>query len=663
MRRVAAGSAVWIGALLAALAAPAALAQTPDSTATPAPADTTEAPPGDVLATPPDSLGDRALPGAPLLFADPAGRPVTPVPAVTASLSLADLLTEAEVGAAPTAFDYRLGAPGRSAGVALDGLDPHAPALTLDGRPIEDLVTGAPRLDFLPLALVGPLRWAEGGRGRAAALETDLRDVRLSVPVTELRYFGGQNGVRHASGTHAQTRRPPAFLRRTDADRLTATFHAANRTADAVLAGGQLRHTEAVGRLLLTRPGLAVETGVLYTDRTEGARLGVVAAGGTADVFGASAQVLVLGATRQTKRLDGWARARLRLLGAPTALGVSVEEQRRAYVLSGDTTRVVSPRLSAFAERALLGPDRLQTRLQLTYDPAVSDGLFSADARLGLHAAVSDSLRLGPARLTAEAGAHAVGPAVWPSGSVRVALGPAAAGVRLGGRAPSRLETSLGADDGPEQTVTADASLAFAVGDWRVGGRAFASATHDGRWLVSVGDSAVAVGRSDGAVVQGGAALGAGWREAARRGFYARLNGVAQVVTSDGGVADRLAEAVPRLRGSARLGVRAEGVGDGVLDLDLAAVGRGWTALRSRRVDPVTGALALPDPASALGIELPSRETLGLEATATFSERASLFVRYDHALGGRLYDGAIVTQGEPLAPHVLRFGVFWALLN
>ena len=60
---------------------------------------------------------------------------------------------------------------------------------------------------------------------------------------------------------------------------------------------------------------------------------------------------------------------------------------------------------------------------------------------------------------------------------------------------------------------------------------------------------------------------------------------------------------------------------------------------------------------------MPARGTLGLEATATFSARASLFLRYDNALADRVYDGALVTLGEPLAPHVLRFGVFWALVN
>ena len=40
-----------------------------------------------------------------------------------------------------------------------------------------------------------------------------------------------------------------------------------------------------------------------------------------------------------------------------------------------------------------------------------------------------------------------------------------------------------------------------------------------------------------------------------------------------------------------------------------------------------------------------------------------MFLRYENALAERATVGAAVVQGEPLTPHVLRFGVFWALLN
>ena len=665
-------------ALALVLLASAVQAQVPDSTGA---RDST-----DVLATPVDSLAPP--PPAPASisavapFGPAPGVALTPVPATTASLSVAELLAGQvnRAGRAPAAFVYALSAPGRSGGVSLDGRAPDAPALTLDGRPFDDPFTGVPRLDLLPLAAVGPVRRGDGMRGRATSLAASVRDFRVSVPVTEIRYTGLQDGVRHTSGTHAQTRRAPAFLRGgSEASRVTATFHAASRAANAPQAGGQLRHTDALGRLLLTRPGLAAELGVIHADQTEGARAGLVSDTPSLDgLFEfATATPRDPGATRRTLRTEAWARARLPLAAVPAEAGVSVAVQRLIYSSGGaDTVRVHGTRLAAFAEQPVAaGSHRLALRLDAVYDLAPNAGgrpevgLAEAGSRLGAHATATDSLRLGPAQMVLGAGVHAVGGAVWPSASARIGLGPLTAGARLGGRAPSRLETVglarvTGLPEAPTtRTAVADLGLDMGAGDWRLGLRLFASAERDGIEIAATSDTTAAAVTIP-SLVQGGAAATASWRETARRGFYVRLDAATRaVVSAADSLRQRVDAALPRVWAGARVGVRAEGVGDGVLDLDLAAVGHGWTGFRSRLVEPVTGVLVLPQPGAPLGLELPMRGTLGLEATATFSARASLFVRYDHVLGDRLVDGAIVTQGEPLAPHVLRFGVFWALLN
>ena len=665
-------------ALAVAALAAAARAQVPDSTAVPDPPGAVRPAPADSLAPPvaPDSarLGPEAEPLAP--FALAPGRPVTPVPATTAALDVASLLADV-----PGTFPYRLGAPGSTAGVAFDGLDPAAPALMLDGRPLDDLVTGAPRYDLLPLAAIGPLRTEAGALGRPGVWAS-LRDLRLGVPVTELRYLGGQDAIQHASGTHAQTRRPPAFLRGgSDASRLTLTGHAASRSADSPFAGGDVAHTDAFGRLLLTQPRFVAELGVMYTDRTEGARAGVVPAAGlpVEALFSAStATVRGSNATRRTLRTEPWLRLRLPLSrSAPTEVGASVALQRLVFVPAdgtGDTLRVHGRRLAAFAEQPLrIGPNRLAVRVDVTAEPAPgpeAGALVAAGARLGLHAAVTDSLRLGRAAVVLGAGVHQVEDDRWPSASARVAAGPISAGVMLSGRAPSWLETvglsgyvtPLASAD-VEQTLAADAALRLRRGDWRLDLRAFGSATTDGLHLVSFGDTLAGVVVADGTARQGGVSVGLGWRERVRRGAYASLGGTARaVIDRSTDLRGRLDAALPRVWATGRLGVRAEDIGDGVVDLDLAVASTAWTAFRSVRVEPATGALVLPEPGASLGFELPARALVGLEATVTFSAQASLFVRYDHALGERAY-GAVVTQGEPLPPHVLRFGVFWALLN
>jgi len=665
-------------ALALALLAAAASAQVPDSTAAPDPPGDVRAAPADSLAPPvaPDSarLGPEAVPVAP--FALAPGRPVTPVPATTAALDVAALLADV-----PGAFAYRLGAPGSTAGVALDGLDPEARALVLDGRLLEDLVTGAPRVDLLPLAATGPLRTETLAFGRPA-VQASLRDLRLSVPVTELRYLGGQNAIQHASGSHAQTRRPPALLRGgSAASRLTITGHAASRSADSPFAGGDVAHTDAFGRVLLTQPLVTAEVGVMYTDRTEGARAGVVPSAGlpVEGIFSAAtASVRGSGATRRSLRTEPWLRLRIPLArSAPTELGASVAIQRLVFVPAdgtGDTLRVHGRRLAAFAEQPLrVGPNRLAFRLSATAEPAPgpeAGALVGADARLGLHGTVTDSLRIGRAAVALGAGLHHVGGHHWPSASARGVVGPASAGVSLSGRAPAWLHTAgidgyvtPSADAGIERTLAVDAALRLRRGDWRLDLRAFGSVVTDGLHLVSLGDTLAVATVADESTRQGGVSVGIGWRERVQRGVYASLGGTARAVLDPpADLGERIDAALPRVWATGRLGVRAEDVGDGVVDLDLAVASTAWTAFRSVRVEPATGALVLPEPGGSLGFELPARALVGLEATATFSAQASLFVRYDHALGERAY-GAVVTQGEPLPPHVFRFGVFWALLN
>lgn len=665
-------------AVLAVLGAAGARAQTPDSTAAPV-----VEPAPDAL--PADSVEAGALPRPSVAPPGPAeGRPVTPVPALTAALSVQTLLADR-----PGAWAYALGEPGHVGGVSLDGLDPAAPALLLDDRPLDDLFTGAPRYDLLPAAAVGPLRIADTRLGRPLAVTAAVRPFRVGVPVTELRYGTGQEGVRQISGTHAQTRRPPALLRGgSDDSRLTLTGHVASRRAgdDAGgglggrLGGADVRHLDALGRLLLTRPGLAAEAGVLHTDRTAGARLGAVANEG-AEPFGglfnvATASVFDPDASRRTLRTEFWGRARLPLFSAePLEAGASYVDQRLVYVPSSrDTVRVHGRRVAGHVrQRGRAGNHAVALRLDAIWDADPGGGadlLGDPGSRLALHAVASDSLRLGPVAVAAEAGLHRVGGEAFPSAALRAEAGPLFAGVRYGGRPRSRIdEAGLAAvaagPDGPgERVFGGDVGAEGRLGDVRLALRAFGHVRTGARELAATSDTSFTFVALDEAVQEVGVAASVGWRERAPRGVYLRAEGTARALldADRSDLTRRLGGALPGAWGAVRLGLRAEGVGDDVLDLDLAAVGHGWTRFRSRRVEPATGLLALPQPGAALGIEIPAQATLGLEATATFSARASIFLRYDNALAERATPGALVTQGEPLPGHVLRFGVFWALL-
>ncbi|MEM6289231.1 MAG: hypothetical protein AAF845_18995 [Bacteroidota bacterium] len=665
MRRLAVALVLLAGAPASGLA--------PDSTAAPVPeAGGIEPVPG---ALPADSLraDSAALPRPAVApFGAAPGRPLTPVPALTAALDPQALLADV-----PGAFVYRLGAPGRIGGVAFPGSSPHAPSLRLDGRPLDDVFTGAPRLDLLPAAATGPVRAVGPEAGRAAGLSAGVRPFRLDLPVTEMRYLTGQEGVQHVSATHAQTRRPPGWLRGgSDDARLTATGHVATRRSNGLFPGGTVRHLDALARFLLTRPGLAAEAGVLHADRTEGARTGVTAStfGG---LFTPAALVGDASATRRTLRTEAWTRARIPLAAQPLEAGASYGTQRLVHVrAAGDTLRAHADRAAAFARQPLrLGDHALAVRLDAVWtgDPHEGADVFGdPGARLDLGATLTDSLRLGGVGLVAEAGLHRVASATIPAAALHAEAGPAFVRATYGGRARSFVEAAgvegrilPDARDPAERTLRAEAGLDLRTSTFRLGARAFGSVRTDAREIVSQGDSLFRVVSTPEAVRQVGLAAGLGWREAAPRGLYLRAEGTVQAVAdpSRSALHAGLDRALPRAWGTARLGVRAVDVGEGVLDLDLSAVVSGWSAFRSRLVEPTTGLLALPEAGTPLGQPVPARATLGLEATATFSARASLFLRYDNALAERAYNGALVTLGEPLPAHALRFGVFWALVN
>ena len=247
-------------------------------------------------------------------------------------------------------------------------------------------------------------------------------------------------------------------------------------------------------------------------------------------------------------------------------------------------------------------------------------------------------------------------------------MGAASAGVRLGGRARprvaetglSRILASADAPDAPGRPPTP--ASRFQRGDWRIGRPGLRPAERDGWHLVARTDYVFAF---ESLPILGAGRLSAavGWRESTRRGVYASAQATARAVSARRRPAPRIDRALPRAWGTVRVGVRAEDIGRRRAGPGPGRRRAGLDALPQPAGGPGDGPAGAAAPGDPLGVASPLRAPLGLEATATFSAQTSLFIRYDHALGDRLYDGAIVTQGEPLAPHVLRFGVFWALLN
>ncbi len=615
------------------------------------------------------------------------GRPATPVPALTFALTAADLLASGARG-----FAYDLGTPGRSAGLALDGIDPDRLALSLDGRPLADLFTGAARLDVLPWEATDRLALADARGGSAVGVVAGLRPFRLGVPVTELRYLPGEGGLQVVSGTHAQTRGTPFGLGGPRA-RMTTTAHFAGRQADGPITGARLRHAHALVRFAIAAPRWGAELTEHYTERTDGARRGIALDANLYDPLRAA--VLDPSAERRLLRNEIALSARVPLGAAPLAVWSAWTRQTTRYRASsaGDTLAVSGNRyavgaMQRFGARGSVagsGPVALAWAA-LEDDPwGRFDPLGDGGARVQVHAALSDTLALGSARMAAQAGGHWLsGVGFGPALALRAERGALHAAVSWTGAIPGRLQQSgftpqasgvtapigpgvlIGtAPDARESTVHSELGARTRIGAFSLGVRGIGQILMNPSRLTVLRDVSTAAAedvafgydRASGAITHLGARGALGWRDEAP-GFYGAASLALSAWSGDPPLAERIGEATPRAFGTARLGYRATRVGTGTAALDLGISARGWSAFRGVRVHPATGLLAL---AASGADRLPARGVLDLDASVTFSQRATVSIRLDNVLAGLLYDGAALVQGEPLAASQLRFGVFWAL--
>ena len=649
--------------LLVLVAMPAA-AQVPDSVAVAA----------DSLAA--DSLeAEPAVPRGAVSFAGPApGRVVTPTPTRRPVLGAAELL-----GALPGVFHHDLGVPGAPDGVAFGGLAPHRVSLALDGVPAEDLFSGRPAWELLPLDALAPLRLAPR-YGAPAGVDASLRAFAASVPVTELRYRTARTGIQFISATHAQTRRP-GFLRALGGDRarLQALVHVGGRRADGEFAGAAVRGWQLLARVGIALPAFSLEVTERHGRDESGARSGLVPTGAFETVFDPDrATVLDPQATRETVRNDLAATLRLPLLDEPlTATGYwTAETFHYANPLAApDTTTARGDRVGFRLTQPLrLGPNRLLARAEGWLDRLDTDSAFADPGDVSaLHLAVLDSLALGPFDVELEGGWHRAGDASFPALGARIAwpgeVVRAEAGVRRAGALPSRMQRGgfggLLRTDGvadEERTLALDAALGLRIGPFDLDLRAEVLRQSDPTALVLT-DTVATFVRVDGAFERATGALALGWRDRAARGLYVRsqVNAHAFLNPDDSPTHRREADAVPPLWGHVRLGWRARDLFEGSLVLDLALRGRFWSAFRGRTLHAPTALYALPFTTDR---RADARGTLDVLAEAGVGGgRATAFVLYENVLARRAYPGAYVVPVHPLPGPRLRFGIFWLLAN
>ena len=620
-------------------------------------------------AGPPLGFGP-GLPGTSLGERPPARR--------TAALAATDRLADV-----PGTFLYDLGAVGWPHGWSVRGLRPARPALLLNGRAFDDLATGRPRYDLLPLELLEPLRTSGPLlTGRPATVVAELRPYDSRRPLTELRYHRANPGMQAVSALHTQRRRP-RFLRSATLDVLGAYQ---GRAADNEYPGSRLsRERRLLGRLQYARPGWAVELSALHNRRRLGAQSGVrFSPGNPVAIYNRlRPDVRSANAERRLLRTDFALTGRARLLSvpfAPTTAAAYWTKQFSRYRRQPSDTLAVALHLDRyggfFEQRLETGRHRLLLRLEGRADVPGAGTPDAAAARTRLHLTAHDSLHLGRFGAVVEAGLHSGSQQTYPTG--RLALDADLGALQLFGAAsvagqPVSLVEQYGfggyvqpLDERPTGRVQrARLGAALRGGPFDLTLEGFASEVTDAVDLYvrppttgyALSADTVETRVAGAPLRRVGATAALGWRREARRGLY--LTGQATATRLlDEAAAPRVAAALPELYAQGRLGARFILFTD--LDVDAYVQGRFWTAMRSRAFHAPTGLFALPTAASPA-----TGPTGAVDLYAEAGLRtATLFFAYENALSGtQVQPGAFVVPIYPLAEQRVRFGVFWPIFN
>ena len=665
-------------ALFVLLAGPA-FAQVPDSVEVAA--DSLEVVADSLQAAPDSTVDARRVPTGPTM----TFRRSEPATAVTDTILA--LAVEQDVpgilAAQPGSFVYDFGSFGWPNGWSPYGLNPQRVALLLGGLPFDDPVTGRPRYDLLPMALLEPLGLQAGRHAAPMAVYAQVRPYVVAQPLTELHYRSGGNGLQSITAMHTQQRRLGLFGR---PGALAVLFGYGGHAATGDYPGSRLRRM----RQLLTRvryhqTGWSLEATLLHNQRRLGAHGGVIPGVPYETIYNRLiANVRNSSATRQTIRNDLSVTLRARLLpGTTEPLTISAFTTWQTFRYrnpSADTLVAKTNRYGARLHQDVrLGPNHLRVLVEawtdrLNRSNALPDGL----TRTQLHATVHDSLRLGAFEAILEGGAYVTDHARFAGGAARAAypLGPVRvfAEVSHTGQPASWIEehgwgrfveTVATVPDGRVSQGRAGLSLRAGAFDLAVFG--FAHQETNPLDLYTAGEDSIVARVAPSSFRRTGAGGDLGWRRTARRGFYLTAQPTL-VRFLDANASDehrRMKDALPEFFAQGRLGARYAFFTNDLL-LDLSVRGRFWTEMRSRTLHAPTGLLVLPDatddlyPASGF---LPSSGTLDVVVEAAV-RTARLFIAYENALSGtQVLLGNQIVPVYPLPARRLRFGVFWPILN
>lgn len=565
-------------------------------------------------------------------------------------------------------FSHDFGAFGWPNAWSPYGMNPQKIALQLGGLPFDDLITGRPRYDLLPTALLEPLGLQPGRHGAPLGVAAELRSFEYAPILTELHYQSGSGDLQRIAAAHRQQRS-------LGSGSMDVLFAYGGGAATGEYPGSKLhRMRQVLLRARAQQPDWSLEATWLHNQRRLGAHGGVIPGVTYASIYNRlTANVENGDATRRTVRNDLALTLRVRLLAEPlTAQVFHTAQTFRYHRPRSDTLSATAMRIGGrLAQDILLGPHALRVVLEGWTDRLLRSNVLPDDlARTRLHATLRDSVRFGSLSVLLEGGVFvarstALGGGLHMSqqlGEVRLFAdlshsGDPASWVHLHG-------WGRFADGAPSVTSgrhsLVRAGLALQLGG--IGGEAFGFAHMQDQGVEAylAGEDSIAVRTMAGIATTRGVGGEVWFRRNARRGFY--LRAMPTMVVHPGTLQET---PVPSFFVHARLGARYL-LFQGDLDLNASIRVRYWTAMRGRALHAPTGMLVFPGSESRLypaAGKLPASGALDVVIEGTV-RTARLFVAYENVLSGtQLLVGNQIVPLYPLPERRFRFGVFWPIAN
>ncbi|MDE2958202.1 MAG: hypothetical protein OXU68_14520 [Bacteroidota bacterium] len=576
-------------------------------------------------------------------------------------------LTEA-LGRHDLSFAYRFGAFGWPAAWSPWGASPQQVELQFSGTAFNDLITGRPRYDLLPTALLRTPAVTENFIYGMAAVAGELRDLAAEEggPLTELHYQAGDNGLQRVTAVHAQ--RLNALMPGTG--HLHTTFAYAGAAAKGEYPGSRLqRMRQVLLRVRLRAHRMSMEITYLHNQRRLGAHSGVV--GDELVRYNRLiASVSGLGATRRDVRNDLIATARTRLiplLRQPLTAVLSASSQTLRFNGTGSVGAEARLRRGTIHlyQDLEAGAHRARFALEGRTSAASADSTqIGEDSQAQWRLTLTDAVRFGSIDLTAQAGLHYLVNGWHGRGAMGLRYGWHSGHLSVNAVRASAMESHVAqygwsaylapAARMPGTVTRVTARLRYSVRPWDLEPSVFRQRVSSVTDYLEVAPDSAVVRHLNGSSI--GAGIRLGFRQRTRRGVYGEA--AYGIMRSDYDAEARNG-AQPDWTARATMGVRYR-LFTGDLILDVSVVGRAWGRMRGRVLHSSTGLLML---ASSARSAMDPSGTLDIVAEGQV-RAATLFAAFENILSGTtITPGVELVPGYPLPAQRFRFGVFWPIVN